>query len=103
MAFNPVDDADDLEVQAAQANEQKRLKAEQDAADIRWLMSQPQGLRFITRVLEETAVHRTSFHNSGQVMALNEGRKMVGYWLVGELTEHAPEPYFNLLRSYARS
>jgi hypothetical protein len=36
------------------------------------------------------------------MMALNEGRKMIGYWLVGELTTHAPDPYFNLLRSYAR-
>ncbi len=103
MGQHPLDA--DLDRQAAAELEAARLKSqgEQDAADIRQLMDTPFGQRFVARLLSETAVHRTSFAPSGQVMAMNEGRKMVGYWLVGELTEHAPDDYFNLLRNYARS
>lgn len=101
MPRDPIADADSRERQNAKDEARRRLQQEQDAADIRWLMSHPQGHRFIARLLEETAVHRTAFHTSGQVMAMNEGRKMIGYWLVGELTEHAPDAYFDLLRNYA--
>ena len=103
MAKHPLDEALDREEAAELQAQRQKLKDAQDAEDVRWLMDKVQGQRFIARLLEETAVHRTSFAPSGQVMAMNEGRKMVGYWLVGELTEHVPEHYFNLLRNYARS
>lgn len=42
----------------------------------------------------------TSFHNSGSVMALNEGRKQLGYFLTGELLDITPDAYLKLLKEY---
>jgi hypothetical protein len=84
---------------AAQAKAEEFTRAQwQD--DIKWLMGHQQGRRIATRLLEESGVFRTSFHTSGSVMAHQEGRKHVGYYLTGELLEITPEGYFRLLKEY---
>lgn len=103
MSYHPVDEAESREQSEQAQREQAKHQSQQQAEDIKWLMATAQGQRFLTRLLEETAVFRTAFHTSGQVMALNEGRKQIGYWLIGELTAHTPDAFTNLLRSYARS
>jgi hypothetical protein len=82
--------------------EQGRAQArrQQQVDDIKWLVAHAAGRRIVSRLLEESGVHRTSFHNSGSVMAFNEGRKHLGYFLTGELLEIAPDSYLKLLKEY---
>ena len=47
-----------------------------------------------------TGLRRTSFNTSGSVMALQEGRKQLGYFLEGELLEIAPDGYLKLLQEF---
>jgi hypothetical protein len=96
-------DPTDLPLQEAEREtEQARAtsRRQQQVDDIKWLMAHAAGRRFVSRLLEETGVHRTSFHNSGSTMAFNEGRKHLGYFLTGELLEIAPDAYLKLLREY---
>jgi hypothetical protein len=88
------------EADEAKAAELRRFKRQQQIDDIKWLMGHPQGRRFVTRLLEETGLRRTSFNTSGSVMALQEGRKQLGYFLEGELLEIAPDGYLKLLMEY---
>jgi hypothetical protein len=87
-------DADEAE----QAKAAKRVQREVE--DLKWLMKDARGRRFVARLLDKTGVHRTSFHTSGSVMAFNEGRRDVGLFLTGELLTHAPNAYFQLLNEY---
>jgi hypothetical protein len=103
MSYHPIDEAESREQSEHAKREHAQQRERQQAEDVKWLMANAQGQRFLTRLLEETAVFSTAFHTSGQVMALNEGRKQIGYWLIGELTAHTPDAFINLLRSYARS
>lgn len=91
-----------LDADTAREREQAQAKRLQDEADLKWLMSHAPGRRFVARLLEQTALLRTSFHTSGSMMALNEGRKQVGYWLQGELLEVDPQGYLRLLKEYMK-
>jgi hypothetical protein len=78
----------------------EKLKRQQQIDDIKWLMAHPSGRRIVCRLLEESGTFRTSFHSSGSIMALNEGRKQLGYFLTGELLEIVPDGYLKLLKEY---
>jgi 3-oxoacyl-[acyl-carrier-protein] synthase III len=96
---------DPLDTQAAAAEakseeERAKLKRHQQVEDIKWLMAHAAGRRVVSRLLEETGVHRTSFHTNGSTMAMNEGRKQLGYFLTGELLEIVPEGYLRLIKEY---
>ena len=64
-------------------------------------MAHAPGRRFVTRLLTETGLFRTSFNTSGSTMALNEGRKQIGYFLQAELVEIAPDAYLKLLKEFS--
>lgn len=98
---NPTDlrdlEAEDEREALAEAERRRR-----DLEDLRWLLGHAQGRRFAARVLEQAGVHRSSFNNSGSLMAFHEGRRDIGLWLIAELTEANADGYFKLLREYAR-
>lgn len=91
----------DPEAEAEEAAKTERTKRQQEVEDIKWLMAHAPGRRFIARLLAETGLFRTSFHTSGSVMALNEGRKQVGYFVQAELLEIAPEAYLKMLKEFS--
>lgn len=65
--------------------------------DIRWLMSSPRGRRLVWWLLGKCGVNRTSFNNSGSVMAFNEGQRNIGLMLQAEVLESSPESYMTML------
>jgi hypothetical protein len=77
-----------------------REKRRKELEDIKWLMAHPQGRRFVSRLLEEAGVNRTSFNHSGSVMAFSEGKRHIGLFLTAEVLQAAPEGYFKLLKEY---
>lgn len=93
LARSPEDEAEET----AKAAETVRKQQEED---IKWLMAHAPGRRFVTRLIEQTGLFRTSFHTSGSVMACNEGRKQVGYFLQSELVSITPDAYLKLLKEF---
>jgi hypothetical protein len=96
---DPIEPIDEREAQ--QAHAAQALKRKQQVEDFKWLMAHAQGRRIVSRLLEETGVHRTSFNHSGSVMAFNEGKRHLGLYLMAEILEIAPESYVKLLKEYA--
>lgn len=86
----------DAESEELQAHEKRRRETE----DLKWLMAHPQGRRFVSRLLEEAGVNRTSFNHSGSVMAFAEGKRHIGLFLTAEVLQASPEGYFKLLKEY---
>jgi hypothetical protein len=65
--------------------------------DIKWLMSSPRGRRLVWWLLSKSGVSRTSFNNSGSVMAFNEGQRNIGLMLQAEVLEASPDSYMTML------
>ena len=86
------------EAEAAEAV--ARANRERELNDLRWLLGHPQGRRIVSRLLDKTGVHRSSFNTSGSVMAFNEGRRDTGLFLMAELIEASPSGYMNVLNEY---
>lgn len=86
----------DAEADEAVARDRRRKELD----DLRWMLGHPQGRRIVSRILEEAGVFRSSFHNSGSVMAFNEGRRHLGLFLTAELLEASPDGYFKVLNEY---
>lgn len=88
----------DADSTAREAKAQRRVQREIE--DLKWLMADPRGRRFVARLLDRAGVHRSSFNNSGSVMAFNEGRREMGLFLTAEVLEHTPKAYSQLLNEY---
>lgn len=75
----------------------QKLKAE-EAEDIRWLMDDARGRRFVSRVLEATGVFRSTFDANHAVMAFSEGRRNEGNRLMTLVMAHSPQLFFVMLK-----
>ena len=87
------DDESVSEAQRQKAENARRTFVE----DIKWLMSSPRGRRIVWWLLEKAGVNRTSFNNSGSVMAFNEGQRNMGLMLQAQVVELSPEAYMTML------
>ncbi len=99
----PVDPiaAAESEIQQQQDNlKADEFRKKQQSDDIKWLMAHPQGRRIVTRIFEKTGIRRTPFNTNGSTMAFNAGAQNVGLWIEGEVLEHAPERYMQLLKEF---
>jgi hypothetical protein len=76
------------------------LRERRAVDDLKWLMADARGRRFVARLLDRAGVHRSVFHTSGSVMAFNEGRRQVGLDVLAEVMEHTPKAYVQLLNEY---
>jgi len=65
--------------------------------DVKWLVSSPRGRRLVWWLLSKSGVNRTSFNNSGSVMAFNEGQRNIGLMLQAEVLEANPDAYMTML------
>lgn len=82
-----------------QAPRNRALEADDD---LRWLIADHRGRRIILRLLEQTAPFTTSYSNDANAMALLEGRKQLGYFLLRELTGAAPEQMSRMLVNFTQ-
>lgn len=76
--------------------EQKR--AETEVADLKLVMSTPEGRRNTWRTLAKCGVHRQSYVPDSNGTAFNEGQRSVGLWLYENLETHCPEQYLLMQR-----
>jgi hypothetical protein len=88
------DDAEGLaDAQRQKVDNERKTHLE----DVRWLMSSPRGRRLVWWLLAKCGVSRTSFNNSGSVMAFNEGQRNIGLLLQAEVLDASPEAYMTML------
>lgn len=95
--FDPLDTRAHEAATALDAQAQ-HVKQEQEKADLKYLMSLPQGRRFIWRLLEEAGVFRTSFSTDALEMAFREGCRNQGLKMMTATIEHCPGEYHKMTR-----
>lgn len=93
---------DDAEGQNERARQQAENERRTFVEDVRWMMSSPRGRRIVWWLLGKCGVSRTSFNNSGSVMAFNEGQRNIGLMLQGEVLDASPDAYMTMLQEHRK-
>lgn len=95
--FDPLDIRSQERVQA-EADDRTRLALQTEIDDLKWLMSNKRGRRFVARLLERAGVWRLSFNTNALTMAFNEGTRNEGLRLLAQITAHCPDRYTEMLK-----
>lgn len=93
-------DPTDIQAQERDAEvsaDRNRKAADLEIDDLKWLMSNKRGRRFVFRVLERAGVWRLSFNTNALSMAFNEGQRNEGLRLMANITAHCPDRYTEML------
>lgn len=98
MSHEDLNDQQAQEAAAKARKDRNKLLAQQERADVKWLMGQPRGRRIIWRQLAKAGVFRTSFNTNAMQMAFNEGSKNAGYELLAMVNEVAPDKYLDMVK-----
>jgi hypothetical protein len=61
--------------------------------DVRWLMGDPRGRRFVWDLLAKAGLFRSSLAGTAEFTAFNEGRRDVGLVLLADLMRLCPGQY----------
>ena len=93
---------DDTDAQSEALRQQAENARRTFVEDIRWMMSSPRGRRIVWWLLGKAGVNRTSFNNSGSVMAFNEGQRNIGLMLQGEVLDASPDAFMNMLQEHRK-
>lgn len=101
-APDPVD-LDAIEAQAQADEARAEAERTQEVEDIKWLMASAAGKRVVWRLLSQAGVHRTPFAGHDPQTNFNAGAQSVGIWLLGEVMEHAPDAYLQMLKKRAKT
>lgn len=94
--------SDPLDFSQQESDFTEKAKADEHDAkveidEIKWVMSNKRGRRFIYRLLARAGIWRVSFSNDIAVMAFNEGRRNEGLIVLAQITEHCQDRYFEML------
>lgn len=87
----------DTEREAAAAA--KRERQRRDIEDLKWLLEQAQGRRFVWRLLEQAGVYQSTFNSSGSVTAFNEGKRAIGLWALAQIHDHTPDVLATMIKA----
>ena len=91
----------DIQEQERAAEESARralLDAKQEADDLKWLMSDKRGRRFVARLIDMAGVHRPSIDQNTAAMAFKEGKRWLGTLLVEKLDQLCFDRYLEMLK-----
>lgn len=100
--YNPLDPQAQAAAQKKSA-EAIKLEREREIADLKYLMDQPAGRRFIWKMLERSGVFKSSFSLNGLEMSFKEGNRNSGLYLVAEINEHCPERYVQMIKEHKQT
>lgn len=96
-------DTFDLQGQEAarlSAEEKAKLRARVEIEDLKRVMANKSGRRFVYGILARAGVWRSSFHTNALQMAFNEGARNEGLALLAKLTDHCPDTYSLMLTEH---
>lgn len=89
-----------LREQAERDNDRSHQKAirKKEAENLwAWMLSGPQGRRFIWNLMQSCGHGETSFNTNGSMMAFAEGRKSVAYGIEKMAQQVAPEAWLKMI------
>lgn len=98
MSYSDPLDIRSQERTQAEAEERALLAAQIEIDDVKWLMSNKRGRRFMARPLERAGVWRLSFNTNALTMAFNEGTRNEGLRLLAQIAAHCPDRYTEMLK-----
>lgn len=101
MTQDPIDIYAIDDARQAQTDRVK-FEADLEISDLKWLMSNKRGRRFVCRLLERAGVWRLSFNTNALSMAFNEGTRNEGLRLLAQITEHCLDRYAEMLQEQKR-
>lgn len=94
-------DETDQEAAAAEMRRAERLKADQDCEDLKWLMSNKQGRRFMWRLLAKAHLGKSSFvAPNAMTVSFLEGERNIGAYFQAEVLEVCPTRYLEMLKEH---
>lgn len=96
--FDPTDVTGNEEREAVRQDEQKRV-VDQEVEDLKWLLSDKRGRRFMWRLLSVTGVFRNPFTGNSETF-FRCGVMSVGQTYVGDINLHAPERYNQMVTEH---
>lgn len=93
---------DPTDIQGFDRLENDRRDVEREAqsletSDFKFIMSSPQGRRFMWRLLDKAGVFRSSFTGNSQTFFL-EGQRNIGLVYLLMIQEHCPERYNEMVK-----
>jgi hypothetical protein len=69
----------------------------QEQNDVKFLLSNIQGRRFLWKYLSKCGVYRTSFTGSSETF-FKEGQRNVGLWILDDITRANPDAYLLMIK-----
>ena len=75
-----------------------QLAEQTEIDDLRWLMSDVRGRRWMWRQLERFGVYQSTFTGEPLTGAFKEGQRSRGLELVAAITQHCPHRFFEMHR-----
>ena len=76
----------------------EKLAQENEAADVKWLMSNKRGRRVIWRLLDQSGVFKLSFNTNAMAMAFAEGNRNYGNRMLSMIHTLCPELYPTMVK-----
>lgn len=95
--FDPLDIRSQEDAQHL-AEQRARLAQRLEVDDLKWLMSDKRGRRFVHRLLDRAGVWRSSFNTNALTMAFAEGQRNEGLRLLAHIQGHCPERGTEMLK-----
>lgn len=82
----------------AESRERNERTEKLEIEDLKWVMSNKRGRRFVFRLLERAGVFRLSFNTNALSMAFNEGQRNEGLRLTAQIHAECPDRYTEMLK-----
>jgi hypothetical protein len=95
--YDPID-LPAQEVSRKDEANRRRLAAEGEELDAKWLMGSKRGRRIVWRLLERAGVFQLSFNTNAMQMAFNEGKRDYGTRTLELIHSKCPELYAVMLK-----
>lgn len=97
--MTPHDPTDILDTDREQEAADRAIRAEQvEVEDLKWVLSDKRGRRFVARMLDQTGIWRLSFSTNALTMGFHEGARNLGLRLLADLTKHCPGRYLDMIK-----
>jgi hypothetical protein len=90
---------DPLEEDKKKAQEKSRRLRERELGDIRHVLKDPEGRRFLWKVLGDAGVFRSSFTGNSETF-YNEGKRSLGLAILKDIMDARPEAFLMMQREY---
>ena len=82
----------------AETGDRAKLALLLEIDDLKGVLSNKRGRRFVFRLLERAGVWRLSFNTNALTMAFNEGVRNEGLRLMAQITTHCSDRYTEMLK-----